>query len=188
MKPHQTSPLRVDVHWDGVIVTVTVTGELDLTTAPGPDPAAPADRGPAPAATGTRVACRHVHRRLRRQGHRNVLQNPRQRLPCDLAQPPSVRTQAPHPHRGYLSRSSPPAARANHRAHILTSALTAWVAGRVVPSAGGRPGTRESPFNVLATDLKRGTEWTSPARPTLSRTRSKRKISAGRPTSLSVTG
>ena len=29
------SPLQIDVSWDGVIVTVTATGELDITTAPG---------------------------------------------------------------------------------------------------------------------------------------------------------
>lgn len=27
-------PLEMDVSWDGVVVTVTVTGELDVTTAP----------------------------------------------------------------------------------------------------------------------------------------------------------
>ena len=31
----QSSPLEIDVSWDGVIVTVTATGELDITTAPG---------------------------------------------------------------------------------------------------------------------------------------------------------
>ena len=30
-----TSPLEVDVCWDGVVATVTVTGELDAVTAPG---------------------------------------------------------------------------------------------------------------------------------------------------------
>ena len=29
------SPLQIDVSWDGVIATVTVTGELDIATAPG---------------------------------------------------------------------------------------------------------------------------------------------------------
>jgi len=28
-----TSPLRIDVFWDGVVATVTVTGELDITAA-----------------------------------------------------------------------------------------------------------------------------------------------------------
>src|SRR5215470_14534098 len=28
-----TSPLQIDVSWDGVVVTVTVTGELDITAA-----------------------------------------------------------------------------------------------------------------------------------------------------------
>lgn len=35
MASDQAAPLRVDVHWDGVVATVTVAGELDLTTAPG---------------------------------------------------------------------------------------------------------------------------------------------------------
>lgn len=35
MERVRSSPLQVEVHWDGVVATVTVTGELDLTTAPG---------------------------------------------------------------------------------------------------------------------------------------------------------
>jgi anti-anti-sigma factor len=35
MASDQATPLLVDVHWDGVVATVTVAGELDLTTAPG---------------------------------------------------------------------------------------------------------------------------------------------------------
>lgn len=31
----RVSPLQVEVSWDGVIATVTVVGELDITTAPG---------------------------------------------------------------------------------------------------------------------------------------------------------
>lgn len=35
MEHGRISPLPIEVSWDGVIVTVTVTGELDLATAPG---------------------------------------------------------------------------------------------------------------------------------------------------------
>ena len=34
MEHGRISPLRVDVRWDGVVATVTVAGELDMTTAP----------------------------------------------------------------------------------------------------------------------------------------------------------
>jgi anti-anti-sigma factor len=32
---NHNSPLQIDVAWDGVVATVTVAGDLDLTTAPG---------------------------------------------------------------------------------------------------------------------------------------------------------
>jgi anti-anti-sigma factor len=35
MERVRSSPLQAEVHWDGVVATVTVTGELDLTTASG---------------------------------------------------------------------------------------------------------------------------------------------------------
>jgi anti-anti-sigma factor len=35
MEHVRSSPLQVQVHWDGVVATVTVSGELDLTTASG---------------------------------------------------------------------------------------------------------------------------------------------------------
>jgi len=35
MERGQNSPLQIDVSWDGVVATVTVTGELDITTATG---------------------------------------------------------------------------------------------------------------------------------------------------------
>jgi anti-anti-sigma factor len=34
MEYGRISPLQIDVNWDGLIATVTVTGELDITTAP----------------------------------------------------------------------------------------------------------------------------------------------------------
>jgi anti-sigma B factor antagonist len=33
MEHGHNSPLRIDVNWDAVVATVTVTGELDITTA-----------------------------------------------------------------------------------------------------------------------------------------------------------
>ena len=33
MEPGHESPLQIDVNWDGVVATVTATGELDITTA-----------------------------------------------------------------------------------------------------------------------------------------------------------
>ena len=33
MEHGHDSPLQIDVSWDGVVATVTVTGELDITTA-----------------------------------------------------------------------------------------------------------------------------------------------------------
>jgi anti-anti-sigma factor len=33
MEQGHTSPIQIQVSWDGVIATVTVTGELDITTA-----------------------------------------------------------------------------------------------------------------------------------------------------------
>lgn len=33
--PEPAEPLRVEVTWDGVIAVVTLTGELDITSAPG---------------------------------------------------------------------------------------------------------------------------------------------------------
>lgn len=35
MAREQTSPLQVDISWDGVIATATIRGELDITTAVG---------------------------------------------------------------------------------------------------------------------------------------------------------
>ncbi|MBO0817939.1 MAG: STAS domain-containing protein, partial [Actinobacteria bacterium] len=35
MEHGHESPLQIDVSWDGVVATVTVTGELDITTATG---------------------------------------------------------------------------------------------------------------------------------------------------------
>jgi anti-anti-sigma factor len=35
MKHAHCSPLQIEVTWDGRVATVTVTGELDITTAPG---------------------------------------------------------------------------------------------------------------------------------------------------------
>jgi anti-anti-sigma factor len=35
MEYERISPLQIEVTWDGVVATVTVTGELDITTAPG---------------------------------------------------------------------------------------------------------------------------------------------------------
>ena len=33
MEHRHDSPLQIDVRWDGVVATVTVTGDLDITTA-----------------------------------------------------------------------------------------------------------------------------------------------------------
>ena len=35
MEHGRVSPLQIDVLWEGVVATVTVVGELDITTAPG---------------------------------------------------------------------------------------------------------------------------------------------------------
>ena len=35
MEHGRITPLQIDVSWDGVIATAIVTGELDITTAPG---------------------------------------------------------------------------------------------------------------------------------------------------------
>jgi anti-anti-sigma factor len=35
VQPGPVSPLRIDLSWNGVVATVTVTGELDIITAPG---------------------------------------------------------------------------------------------------------------------------------------------------------
>lgn len=47
MASDQAAPLRVDVHWDGVVATVTVAGELDLTTARPASPGGSCESRPA---------------------------------------------------------------------------------------------------------------------------------------------
>lgn len=34
MERHRVSAVQIDLWWDGVVATLTVTGELDITTAP----------------------------------------------------------------------------------------------------------------------------------------------------------